>query len=257
MIRLLVVFLIVSFGMVAENTRLGDLLAHSHASAHAVGLNSEDDVEAEVWREPTPEQPKGPFYPIRIPDDSDQDLTTNGDGHAAKGVQVYIQGQVMDQDGNPLEDAQVEIWQACQTGKYNHPRDPNDAVPDPNFQYYGTTQTDATGKYIFKTIVPGPYPANTRWWRPPHVHYMVTKTGYNQLITQLYFDGGSFPDSIATIGGRKVTGEVIDNMNRLDYLLNDVPKADRWQLVTSFKNVKVGEKQSPLGVFNLYLESQQ
>lgn len=236
-----------------SNDRLGELLKinHTHTYNNAMAINSEDD---DNWIEPTPSQPKGPFYPISFPDDTGSDLTSLNNINYAKGIKVYIQGQVMNAKGTPITGAKVEIWQACQSGKYNHPNDSNLAPIDPHFQYYGTTNTSSTGKYIFKTIVPGPYPASNNWWRPPHIHFMVTAPGYKKLITQLYFNGDSFKKTISIVNDIKVTGKFIKHLNEIDFLINRIPKEKRQQLIVTFKDFIKDNKKSKIGVFNLYLD---
>lgn len=141
----------------------------------------------------TPQQTQGPFYPVQDQVDKDADLTqVKGSGKAAVGRIIYIQGRVSDLNCQPVADTYVEIWQACATGKYNHPGDPNPQPLDPNFQYWGIVRTDAKGEYKFKTIYPGAYPADETWMRPPHVHFKVHKWGYRETITQLYFEGEQY-----------------------------------------------------------------
>ena len=82
----------------------------------------------------------------------------------------------------------MEIWQANTHGRYDHPSDSNPAPADPNFQGFAIQFTDAEGRYRFKTIKPGAYPANPNWMRPPHVHFEVTGKN-NRLTTQMYFPG--------------------------------------------------------------------
>jgi len=138
----------------------------------------------------TPKQPEGPFYPINEQLDSDNDLTIlEGSTKRAKGQIVYTKGIVQDQYCNPVQDALVEIWQACASGKYNHPNDPNEAELDPDFQYYGKSVTNEKGEYLFKTILPGSYPAAEDWIRPSHIHFKVHKRNYTELTTQMYFEG--------------------------------------------------------------------
>lgn len=138
----------------------------------------------------TPQQTEGPFYPVKDQKDKDWDLTqVAGRRGTALGEVIWVGGIVSDQNCNPVAGALVEIWQACASGKYNHPQDPNTAPLDPNFQYWGKAITDAKGQYVFKTIKPGSYPAAPGWVRPPHIHYKVTKLGYIELTTQLYFAG--------------------------------------------------------------------
>jgi protocatechuate 3,4-dioxygenase, beta subunit len=139
---------------------------------------------------PTPQQTEGPFYPVDDQVDKDADLTfVQGGSQRAEGEVIYLTGRVIDQDCKPVEGALVEIWQACKSGKYNHKNDPNPAPVDPNFQYWGQAVTNKEGEYIFKTILPGAYPADEDWMRPPHIHFKVHKRGYRELTSQLYFAG--------------------------------------------------------------------
>ena len=138
----------------------------------------------------TPRQTEGPFYPIEEQTDKDMDLTQiQGRPQPAKGEVVQVQGRVLDTDGNALSGAFVEIWQANTWGRYRHKRDPNTAPIDPNFQGWGQTITGAAGRYGFKTILPGAYPAGPGWTRPPHIHFKVARQGFDALTTQMYFPG--------------------------------------------------------------------
>ena len=133
----------------------------------------------------TPRQTEGPFYPVEDQLDTDADLIRlEGSSLFALGEVIIVKGQVTDQNCNPVKGALVEIWQACASGKYNHPSDPNTAPIDPNFQYWGKSVTDDQGRYKFRTILPGAYPADTDWMRPPHIHFKISRVGYKELITQ-------------------------------------------------------------------------
>jgi protocatechuate 3,4-dioxygenase, beta subunit len=150
---------------------------------------------------PTPGQVAGPFYPSRRRSDEDFDLTQiEGASGRARGAPIYVRGQVVDEDCLPIQEALVEIWQANAWGRYDHERDAGNPRPlDPNFQGWGRVLTDQQGFYGFKTIKPGPYPANDQGWiRPPHIHFRVGRRGYHDLITQMYFAGEALnePDLI-------------------------------------------------------------
>lgn len=147
----------------------------------------------------TPPQTPGPFFPDRTREDENWDLTqVKGRPEPAKGDVVYIVGKVTDQNCKPVSDVYIKIWQASANGRYLHNGDRNNTNPlDDNFQYWGETLTDADGNYMFKTIIPGDYAAGTRadgsqWIRPPHVHCLISKVGYEQLVTQLYFEGNPY-----------------------------------------------------------------
>ncbi len=137
---------------------------------------------------PTPSEIEGPFYPLLAQKDTDFELTRiEGKQGVAKGKIILIQGQVLDTDGQPVEDATVDLWQANAAGRYRHPHDSNKAPLDPNFQGWAIVPSGKEGKFHFQTVYPGSYPASKTWKRPPHIHYKVSKKGYIELITQMYF----------------------------------------------------------------------
>lgn len=137
----------------------------------------------------TPEQELGPFYPVRLPADQDADLTViAGKETRALGTIIYLSGRVTSRSGEPVANAELEIWQANAAGRYTHPGDNNPQPADLNFDGYARIHTDADGRYRLKSIKPGAYPAAPGWMRPPHIHFDVRgKT--NRLVTQMYFDG--------------------------------------------------------------------
>lgn len=134
--------------------------------------------------------------PVFSPDEigeRDNDLILNyaKDGLPI-GERVIVHGHVLDENGRPVKNALVEVWQANAGGRYRHRKDSYLAPIDPNFGGCGRTLTDEDGYYFFRTIKPGPYPWRNRVndWRPAHIHYSVSGTGFAQrLITQMYFEG--------------------------------------------------------------------
>lgn len=134
----------------------------------------------------TPSQTKGPFYPvpeIGKQQHFDFDLTRkNADSPVALGELISIEGSVISHSERPLGGSIVEVWQACETGRYNHSQDKNDQPMDPNFQYWGRVVTGEDAKFRFKTILPGKYPGRT-----PHIHFRVVSKDRPELVTQLYF----------------------------------------------------------------------
>jgi protocatechuate 3,4-dioxygenase beta subunit len=176
----------------------------------------------------TPPQTEGPFYPEKDQVDKDADLTQVA-GAAGKpvGEVIRITGRVLDSDCNPVPNALVEIWQACASGRYNHSGDTSGLPLDPNFQYWGRAVTDHLGRYAFRTILPGHYPASPTWERPPHIHYKVAALGFHELTTQMYFQGRSFPEK----------GALIDRLNQQDAILQGVPKGERASVIVEFVDV--------------------
>jgi protocatechuate 3,4-dioxygenase beta subunit len=129
----------------------------------------------------TPAQTKGPFYPVQIPLDHDNDLVqVAGRARQAAGEVVHLFGRVLDTSGNPIADAKVEIWQCDSQGHYHHPDD-SSGPADPDFQGYGETESRYDGSWRFRTIKPVPYSS-----RAPHIHFMVSVPGYPRLTTQMY-----------------------------------------------------------------------
>jgi protocatechuate 3,4-dioxygenase beta subunit len=181
----------------------------------------------------TPAQTAGPFYPVADQVDKDADLIiVDGSKKIAEGQIVIIEGQLTDQFCLPVQNALVEIWQACQSGKYNHPSDPNTAPIDPNFQYWGKAITNELGQYRFRTIIPGSYPADKNWRRPPHVHFKVSKLGYVELITQMYFKG--------------------ETLNEKDLILKRLKPTDQSKVIVEFKVEKTAPH--PIGHFNIQID---
>jgi len=134
---------------------------------------------------PTARQGMGPFYPDRLPLDTDNDLVRiAGRDAGALGDVSHVFGTVRDTAGRALTGAQVEIWQCDARGRYIHSADARRGGSDDAFQGYGRTLTDADGGYRFRTIRPVPYPG-----RAPHIHVLVTTPDGRRLVTQMYVAG--------------------------------------------------------------------
>ena len=133
----------------------------------------------------TPRQTEGPFYPVRLPLDIDNDLVrVTGAPARAQGTVTHIAGRVLDLEGRPLAGARVEIWQCDASGIYLHPGSGNPDRRDAGFQGFGATVATADGSYRFRTIRPVPYSGRT-----PHIHFAVMAPGRPRLVTQMYVAG--------------------------------------------------------------------
>lgn len=133
----------------------------------------------------TPAQTEGPFYPNKLPLDTDNDLLIiNNSITPAVGTVTHLYGKVTDTRGNPLRNAVVEIWQVDNNGAYLHSGTSNKDKRDGNFQGFGRFVTGLSGEYYFRTIKPVPYPGRT-----PHIHVKVRKGGNTLLTTQCYIKG--------------------------------------------------------------------
>lgn len=135
----------------------------------------------------TPAQTEGPFYPNKLPLDTDNDLLVINDGITpAVGEVTHLTGKVLDAKGGPLKNAVVEIWQCDANGVYLHTGDSDQKKDkqDKNFQGFGRFVTGSTGEYYFRTIRPVPYPGRT-----PHIHFKIKQGRKELLTTQLYVKG--------------------------------------------------------------------
>lgn len=96
--------------------------------------------------------------------------------------------------------------------------------------------TDANGFYKFKTVIPGAYPVNTDWLRPPHIHFKVTHANYQELITQMYFAG--------------------NNLNSQDLILMQLSEQERSRVLVQLNDPMdlMGERKiTREGVFDIVL----
>jgi protocatechuate 3,4-dioxygenase beta subunit len=133
----------------------------------------------------TARQTEGPFFPDKLPLDTDNDLLILNDKLTpALGEVTHLTGRILDQRGNPLRNAVVEIWQCDHNGAYLHSGSSNREKRDGNFQGFGRFLTGSTGEYYFRTIKPVPYPGRT-----PHIHFKIRKGSKELLTTQCYVHG--------------------------------------------------------------------
>jgi protocatechuate 3,4-dioxygenase, beta subunit len=134
----------------------------------------------------TPRQTEGPFYPDKMPLDTDNDLLIINDSITpAVGEVTHLSGRILDSRGEPIRNALVEIWQVDNNGSYLHTRSDRYAVRDTNFQGFGRFLTGSTGDYYFRTIKPVVYPGR----QAPHVHFAVKMKGREKFTTQCYIKG--------------------------------------------------------------------
>ena len=106
----------------------------------------------------TPTTNEGPYFPNRLPLDTDNDLLIINDAITpAVGEITHLTGRVLDAKGNPIRNAVVEIWQCDGTGPTSSSTRGQRDKFDTNFQGFGRFLTGSTGEYYFRTIKPVPY----------------------------------------------------------------------------------------------------
>ncbi len=120
---------------------------------------------------------QGPFY---LPGSPNTALVAQP---GEPGTRLYISGTTLANDcETPIAGVKIEVWQANAAAVYDTSQ---------NFLLRGTVFSDENGLYAFETILPGPY-LNGNQYRPKHIHFKVTKPGFPDLITQLYFEGDPY-----------------------------------------------------------------
>jgi protocatechuate 3,4-dioxygenase alpha subunit len=138
-----------------------------------------------VRTEPTPSQTIGPFFHDALTGEDRSGLVAPDHPEA-----VRIEGMVFDGAGEPVPDAMVEIWQANRAGRYNDRIDAREDLPlDPEtFSGFGRSGTDASGRFSFITVKPGPVPGPERSLQAPHIMVSVFARGLlKRLVTRIYF----------------------------------------------------------------------
>ena len=132
----------------------------------------------------TPSQTIGPFLHIELPYEGEEALVASNHSGA-----IRLIGSVFDGEGDPVDDALVEIWQANAAGRYAHPEDTREDLPlEDGFTGFGRCATDSEGRFEFTTIKPGPVPGPDDGPQAPHIDVSVFARGLlNRLVTRIYF----------------------------------------------------------------------
>lgn len=159
-------------------------------AAGAVALWTPGVFAEELTVTPSSQSLEGPFYPDKMPLDTDNDLLIINDAITpAVGEVTHLHGTVTTMTGAPVRNAFVEIWQCDANQWYRHARGRNEELPaDANFQGYGRFLTNAKGEYYFRTIKPVPYVVGTVF-RTPHIHFAISRRGERIFTSQMLVNG--------------------------------------------------------------------
>ncbi len=179
----------------------------------------------------------GPVYGHECVGPLDHDMTKNARVNGEPlGERIVVAGRVLDEDGKPLPNTLLEVWQANAAGRYIHKNDQHDAPLDPNFRGSGRCVTDGDGRYKFYSIKPGAYPwgNHPNGWRPNHIHFSLFGPSFvTRLVTQMYFPGDPLLD--------------------LDPIYKSSPEGRRELMVSNF-DLDVTEPEFALGyIFDIVL----
>lgn len=180
----------------------------------------------------TTSQTVGPYLHIGLTWLIVEDLA----GPQASGERVSIEGRVLDGDGQPVNDALVEIWQANANGKYAHPQDTQANPAERNFRGFGRSATDDQGAFRFHTIKPGRVPGPAGRLQAPHIAVNVLMRGLlKQLVTRIYFPGdpANADDPVLALVPAERRGTLIATP------LAGKPGALRWNVILQGKDETV------------------
>jgi protocatechuate 3,4-dioxygenase beta subunit len=159
---------------------------------------------------PTVSTTEGPFYPDKMPLDTDNDLLIVNDAITpAVGEVSHLTGRVLTITGQPVRNAFVEVWQVDSTGSYVHTRGRQPTGNDKNFQGYGRFLTDAKGQYYFRTIKPISYTL-IGMFRTAHIHVAISKSGKRVFTTQLLVKG--HPDNARDGLVKRIDPKALDTL---------------------------------------------
>ena len=181
----------------------------------------------------TPRLTEGPFYPDKLPLDTDNDLILVGNSKTpADGEITHLTGRVLDLSGSPVKNATIEIWQCDAHQVYLHTSDsiPKAQQRDKNFQGYGRFTTGSKGEYYFRTIKPVPYPGRSAG----HIHFRVKKGDRELLTSQIFIRG---------FAGNKTDGVYNGNRDPLD----------RELVLANFKPIKESKANELSAHFDIIL----
>jgi len=158
----------------------------------------------------------GPFWRMNSPP------TKNGDSiirSPTPGPAIFVDCWVKDQNGTPIAGAEVDIWHSSPEGFYEQ-QDPKQAP----MNLRGKFTTDKEGHFWFRSVKPAGYPipvdgpvgdlvrAGKRHnFRPAHLHFLIFKTGFKTLISQIYVNDDPKLDTDVQFG---VTKALIGNYVR-------------------------------------------
>lgn len=123
---------------------------------------------------------------------------------------LVVTGAVLDLDGNPIEGAELDVWETASNGLYDVQ---DEAQSEMNMR--GVYTTGADGRFEIHAVRPVDYTIpddgpggdllhnNGRHnWRAAHFHFVVSAPGYRSVITHLFDSESDYIQSDAVFGVR-------------------------------------------------------
>jgi len=125
-----------------------------------------------------------------------------------QGASTLVSGKIVDETGDAIEGALIEVWQTAPCGLY----DVQDA-DQPEGHLRASFRSAPDGSYSFKTVLPVSYPIpddgpvgrmlaalGRHPNRPAHIHFMISAPGYRRLVTHIFVAGDDYLQSDAVFG---------------------------------------------------------
>src|ERR1700693_3452083 len=176
-----------------------------------LGLSALVDILANLGKsaDATESSLLGPFFREGAPAMPAGDSIARG----IEGEPLLLHGRVTSTDCKALGGARIDVWQASDERRYDLQFD-NFRGAEMNLR--ARFRTDADGRYEFRTVKPSSYPVPSDGpvgrmlnalgrhpYRPAHIHFIISATGYRPLVTALYIDGDKYIDSDVVFGSRE------------------------------------------------------
>lgn len=130
--------------------------------------------------------------------------------NGAYGVPCVVRGTVRGIDGEPIPQAELDVWQSDEDGLYDVQH-----AGITHAQARGILTADVAGHFHFRSILAVPYAIphdgpvgqllesiGRHPWRPAHLHFMIKAPGYETLITHVFRSDDAYLDSDAVFGVR-------------------------------------------------------
>ncbi|MEQ6917426.1 dioxygenase [Halomonas aquatica] len=160
----------------------------------------------------------GPFHVLNAP------IRQMGDNISldGKGERCLYEGRVIDLHGEPIEGACVDVWSDNADGFYDVQQ------PDiqPQWNNRGRFITGKDGTYRFYGIKPVSYPIpddgpvgkmltalGRHPYRPAHMHYLVTASGYQRIVTHTFVGDDGYINDDAVFGVKETLVAPFEHVN--------------------------------------------
>ena len=202
----------------------------------------------------------GPFWREHSP------VTENGGSIVRSptiGTPLFVTAGVKDNEGNPVVDAEVDVWNTSAEGLYEN-QDPGQA--DMNLR--GRFRTNKNGRIDFRTVKPAAYPVPVNGpvgdllrlqgranMRPAHMHFLIHKPGFKTHISQVYVNDDPYLETDAQFGvTRRLIGDYVYHENEA---APDPEVTGPWYSLDFTFTVEPGDDSLPLAPISGRTEEDQ